>query len=140
MARSSFQILGKYGLSSLGATSVDFAVFHLVLTWLLMPAVPATVAGRCAGMVVAFWMQRYWVFRHTHATNWWKMRVKYGSGVILGMGLNVSGVWLLHDVFGWLPWPARIASAIAGWFLLFWFNRYVVFHPAADKQPSNSRI
>ncbi|MBK9339101.1 MAG: GtrA family protein [Lewinellaceae bacterium] len=138
--RSSFHILGKYGLSSIGATSVDFSVFQVALAAFFLPAVQATVLGRCAGTLVAFWMHRRWVFRHSNATNWWALRVKYGSGVLLGMGLNVSGVWLLHDLSGWSPWPARIAAALACWFLLFLFNRYVVFQTTAEQQPRNQRI
>ena len=138
--RSVFQTLSKYGLTSLSATAVDFGAFHLALTWLLVPAVHATVLGRCMGTVVAFWMQRRWVFRHTHATNWWALCVKYGSGVVLGMALNVSGVWLLHDLSGWTPWPARIASALLGWYLMFLFNRHVVFRPAINRPTLNDRM
>lgn len=141
--RSGFRLLGKYGLSSLTATGIDFMTFHLALTALLLTAVQATVVGRCAGACVAFLMQRRWVFQAVHATRWPSLAVKYGSGVLLGMGLNVGAVWLLHDLSGWAPWPARITAATIGWFLIFQFNHRIVFRkaldPAENRRPFNYR-
>lgn len=137
--KSRGRLLGKYGLSSLTATGVDFSVFHLALTALAASAVQATVIGRCAGAAVSFWMQRRWVFRAAHATNWRTLAVKYSSGVLLGMGMNVGGVWLFHDFGGWPPWPARIVAATGTWFLIFLFNHRVVFAPASNRRPFDYR-
>lgn len=133
------RLLGKYGLSSLTATGVDFTAFHLALTMLLAPAVQATVIGRCAGALVSFWLQRRWVFHAAHATNWAALAVKYSGGVLLGMGMNVAGVWLLHNLGDWRPWPARITAATATWFIVFLFNHRVVFNPAFNRRPFNYR-
>lgn len=138
--KSWFRTLGKYGLSSLTATGVDFAVFQAGLVWLATSAVESTVLGRCAGAIVSFWMQRRWVFKVAHATYLPVLAVRYGSGVLLGMGLNVGGVWLLHDMLGWAPWPARIMAATTGWFLIFLFNRRIVFSTATNRQPFKYRI
>lgn len=135
--RSWVRLLGKYGLSSLSATALDFLLFHLTLTSLAMTAVDATIAGRCAGALLAFWLQRRWVFYDSKTTRWWSLVARYLGGVFLGMGMNVGGVWLLHDGIGWAPWPARIASALTTWIVIFLFNRYVVFHPATNRQPSH---
>lgn len=133
------RLLGKYGLTSLTATGVDFSVFHLALTMMAAHAVQATVAGRCTGAVVSFWLQRRWVFQAAHATQWQALVVKYSSGVLLGMSMNVGGVWLLHDLFDWRPWPARIAAATATWLIVFLFNHRVVFNPASNQRPFNYR-
>ena len=129
------RLVGKYSLSSLSATALDFATFHLALTGLLLTAVQSTVAGRCVGAILAFWMQRRWVFQRARATNGFTLMVKYLGGVFLGMGLNVSGVWLFHHLMQWTPWPARIISAVASWFVIFLFNHYLVFNPATNRQP-----
>lgn len=133
------RLVGKYGVSSLTATGVDFTIFQLALTLLASSAVQATVAGRCTGALVSFWLQRRWVFRVADATNWPGLAVRYGSGVLLGLGMNVGGVWLLHNLGGWQPWPARIAAATATWFLVFLFNHRIVFSPASNRQPYNYR-
>jgi putative flippase GtrA len=137
--RNGTWLLGKYGLSSLTATGFDFLAFHLALSWLALSAVEATVAGRTVGAAVAFFLQRQWVFQRARATRSWVLVVKYASGVLLGMGLNVGGVWLLHNLAGWQPWPARIASALTVWFLIFLFNRYLVFMPSETQRPFNYR-
>lgn len=137
--RNGTQLLGKYGLSSLTATGVDFMAFHVALSWLVLPAVQSTVVGRSVGAAIAFWLQRQWVFQQVQATHKWVLIVKYISGVLLGMGLNVVGVWLLHNLAGWQPWPARIFSALIGWFLIFLFNKYVVFDPPENRRSINYR-
>ena len=137
--KSGLRLLSKYSLSSLTATGVDFMAFHVALTSFLASAVQATVLGRCLGAVVSFWMQRRWVFQAANATRWPVLVVKYGGGVFLGMGMNVGGVWLLHDVATWPPWPARITAAVAGWFLIFLFNQWFVFRSISNQQPFNYR-
>lgn len=123
-------MLGKYGLTSISATGVDFLAFHLALTWTHLTAVQATVVGRSVGALVAFLLQRKWVFRKSTAARWWFVAVKYSAGVLLGMGFNVFGVWALHDLAEWEPWPARIVAAMLGWALIFVFNHTLVFRPA----------
>lgn len=133
------RLLAKYGLSSLTATGVDFIAFHLALTMLASTAVEATVAGRCSGAALSFFLQRRWVFKGINATNWLALAVRYGSGVLLGLGMNVGGVWLLHDLGNWQPWPARITAATTTWFLIFLFNHRFVFSPGVNPRPFNYR-
>lgn len=137
--RHGLHLLGKYSLSSLTATGFDFFAFSFGLSALALPAVQSTVLGRSVGALVAFWLHRKWVFRHSRTTQGGYLLVRYFAGVLLGMGLNVGGVWLLHDLAGWAPWPARISSALSAWFLIFLFNRYLVFNPAANRQPLHYR-
>lgn len=134
-----FRLVGKYSLSSLTATGFDFLAFSIGLSWLLLSAVKATVLGRCVGALIAFWLQQKWVFQYGAATRSWQLGVKYLGGVLLGMGLNVGGVWLLHNLGNWSPWPARITAAMSAWILIFLFNKYIVFNPVSDQQPFNFR-
>lgn len=131
--RTAARVLGKYGASSLSATALDFMAFHAALSWLRFSAVEATVVGRSVGAFVSFLLQWFWVFKGVVATRLPALVVKYLSGVSLGLALNVGGVWLLHDICGWLPWPARVTTALTGWFLIFLFNRHVVFNVSAER-------
>ena len=121
------RLLGKYCSTSLIATSADFASFHVALTYIGVVPVSATVIGRLAGAMVAFRLQRKWVFRSSdrHSSN--ALRLLFASGILIGMGLNVLGVWLLNGFGGLEPWPARIASATAVWLFGFLFNKKMVF-------------
>lgn len=125
--KSTVRLLGKYCSTSVLATSADFASFHVALTYLGILPVPATVIGRLVGAAVAFRLQRKWVFgtpgrRHVNT-----LRLLFVSGILIGMALNVSGVWLLNGFAGLEPWPARIVSATAVWLFGFLFNKKMVF-------------
>jgi putative flippase GtrA len=125
---------GKYGATSVIATSADFAVFHFFLTYIGTTAVQSTLIGRCCGAIVAFLFHRNWVFRdnvplsESNPTFHFNVLVtRYLSGVLLGMGLNVAGVWLLNTIFELNPWVSRITTAACVWFLVFQYNKNIVF-------------
>jgi putative flippase GtrA len=120
--------MGRYGTTSVIATSADFTVFHFVLTYLGTTAVQSTIIGRCCGAMVAFLFHRNWVFKSNATIRFNVLITRYISGVLLGMGLNVGCVWLLNTFLGLNPWIARIASAAMVWFLIFQYNKYVVFN------------
>ena len=121
------QLIGKYGSTSVAATTADFAAFHVALAFLGMAPVLATITGRAIGSVVAFVLHRSWVFRHSRHTDGNALRLRYVLGIFIGMGLNAAGVWLLNGFVGMEPWPARIVTATAVWFFGFLFNKKVVF-------------
>jgi putative flippase GtrA len=121
------KLVGKYGTTSAVATSVDFTIFHFVLVYLNTTAVQSTIIGRCCGAIVAFLFHRNWVFKSNGTQRFNVLITRYLSGVLLGMGLNVGGVWLLNSVFELNPWISRIATAASVWFLVFQYNKLVVF-------------
>jgi putative flippase GtrA len=120
-------LLGKYGFTSVAATTADFAIFHVALTIAGATPVLATIAGRSVGSVVAFLLHRTWVFRHSKYRDGNALRMRYVLGIFFGMGLNAAGVWFLNGVAGFEPWPARIATATTVWFFGFLFNKKIVF-------------
>lgn len=126
MARAAVQ-LGKYGSCSLIATSADFAMFHVALTYLGAMPVLATILGRLVGAVAAFLLHRSWVFKGSKNRDGNVLRMKYVVGILLGMGLSAVAVWFFNSVAGMEPWPARITAAVAVWFFGFLFNKKVVF-------------
>jgi len=121
------KLLGKYGSTSVVATSTDFAMFHVALTYLGLSPVWATILGRSAGSVVAFLLHRSWVFRHSERRDGNVLLLKYVLGISIGMGLNAVGVWFLNSILGLGPWPARIITATVVWFFGFLFNKKIVF-------------
>ena len=126
-ASRTVQLLGKYGSTSLIATSADFAAFHTGLAFLGVSPVWATVTGRSAGSVVAFLLHRSWVFRKAGKADGNTLIIKYVLGILIGMGLNAGGVWFLNGMMEFDPWPARIATATSVWLFGFLFNRKFVF-------------
>jgi putative flippase GtrA len=121
------RLLGKYGSTSVVATSADFAMFHVALTYLGASPVWATILGRAVGSVVAFLLHRSWVFRNSKKRDNNVLKIKYVLGILIGMALNAAGVWFLNSVLTLEAWPARIVTATAVWFFGFLFNKKIVF-------------
>lgn len=99
----------------------------MALTYVGVLAVPATVFGRLVGAAVAFRLQRKWVFGSPGRRDGNTLKIMFVSGILIGMGLNVLGVWLLNGFAGLEPWPARITTASAVWLFGFLFNKKMVF-------------
>jgi len=121
------KLLGKYGSTSVVATSADFGMFHIALTYLGSSPVWATVLGRAVGSVVAFLLHSSWVFRNSQNRKGNVLLLKYVAGIFIGMALNAAGVWFLNSVLTLAPWPARIVTATVVWFFGFLFNKKIVF-------------
>lgn len=115
----------KYGSTSLIATSVDFSMFGLVNP--IIGAIYGTIIGRSVGAIIAFLLHRKWVFKAAQITLTKKLILKYLVAVLLGMGLNVLGVWFLNHIFSINAWTSRITTAVTVWGLIFLFNKYFVF-------------
>ncbi|GAB4495822.1 MAG: hypothetical protein OHK0019_26030 [Saprospiraceae bacterium] len=120
-------MLGKYGSTSVVATSVDFWMFHIALTYLEVSPVWATILGRLVGSIVAFLLHRSWVFRSSERRDGNVLLLKYVLGIVIGMALNAAGVWFLNGILNLEPWPARIITATSVWFFGFLFNKNFVF-------------
>ena len=128
------KLIGKYASTSVLATSVDFTTFHFALTYGDITAVQSTIIGRLAGALVAFSLHRAWVFKNLAMTqhsekNAYKriLFFKYMLGILLGLGLNVAGVWFLNDILEIDAWSSRVIAAIAVWSFVFFYNKRVVF-------------
>ena len=132
--KSLTNLVSKYGSTSVIASSTDFTVFHFVMTYAGLTAVQSTIVGRSVGAIVAFMFHRKWVFSKTNdaginnVTDRFSVLIaRYLLGVLLGMFLNVAGVWLLNTVFELNPWISRLFTAASVWFLVFAYNNQVVF-------------
>ena len=130
-------LIGKYASTSVLATSVDFTTFHFALTYGDITAVQSTIIGRLAGALVAFSLHRAWVFKNLAITEYSEYSeknaykkiifLKYVLGIVLGLGLNVAGVWFLNNILDIDAWSSRMIAAIAVWSFVFFYNKRVVF-------------
>lgn len=117
----------KYAFNSLVATTADFFTFHLLVDGLTVETVSATFWGNVAGAVVSFSLLQHWVFKNTSEKKTRRRISKFTLGVAITMLSNMMLVTLLHYIFGWSAWPARIGAALGAWALGYWFNRKIVF-------------
>jgi putative flippase GtrA len=115
----------KYGSTSIIATSVDFTTFGLVNPFI--GVVYSTIIGRSVGATIAFLLHRKWVFKAAQIMMTKRFIFKYLIAILMGMGLNVLGVWFLSNILSINEWTSRIVTAVTVWGFIFLFNKYFVF-------------
>jgi putative flippase GtrA len=117
----------KYVVNSMAATTADFLTFFLMSDGLGVEVVVATLTGNTAGAAASYSVLHEWVFKNKSEQKKRVRVAKFAFGVALCMLSNMVLVSLLHYLFGWAAWPARIGAAIGAWSLGYWFNKKVVF-------------
>lgn len=122
-----FKLVGKYGLTSLAATTVDFLTSYLCKYPLAMPSLWSTVTGRSFGALVAFLLHRHWVFVDAEHIKISRLIMRYLAGIALSMFLNVAGTEILYKTLGIEYMISRFLTAVSVWAIVFIFNRKVVF-------------
>jgi putative flippase GtrA len=122
--------LGRFNVSSLAATAVDFGVMITSVSLIGLSAVLGTVFGATSGAVTNFLLGRHWTFEAASAPpSGQAARYFVVSGASLG--LNAAGEYLLSAHLGLQYIAARVIVAITVSMLWnFPMQRYFVFQPA----------
>jgi putative flippase GtrA len=123
----SFKVIGKYGLTSVIATTVDFLTSYICKYPLAMPSLWSTVTGRSLGALIAFLLHRHWVFIDAEHIKISRLIMRYLAGIALSMFLNVAGTEILYKTLGIEYMISRFLTAVSVWAIVFIFNRKVVF-------------
>jgi putative flippase GtrA len=132
--KSLVKLLSQYVSTSLFATVLDFGVFQIALSYFGATAVIATLFGRIVGSTTSFLIHKNWVFSHIQGLAMNKLVTKYFAGIVVGTILNLGGVWILNNIFKLGPWPSRIITATTVWFIVFTYNRFLVFKHEPDEK------
>lgn len=119
-------MLKKYTIVSLAATAVDFLLFFLLGRWSLFTNGSAAFFSAGMGAVVSWNLNRRWVFAHSEVKRR-KMRYRFFTGVLSGILLNAIIVMILSDMFAMPRMSARMFAALSVWFVMYRFNKKVVF-------------
>ncbi len=113
----------RYAACSLVATVVDFGLYQSAL-WAAWSVFWATALGVAVSGVVAWWLNRRWVFTASDAPSAGRFAVGVGLGLLLNSFGTAYLVYLLPKHF----WLARVVTALAVWRILYGFNQRFVFH------------
>lgn len=89
--------------------------------------VVSNVVGATAGGVVSFLLGRNWVFK-SKQSRWEHQAFRYVIAVLVSIGLNTLGVWLLvENTQLQLAFAKMIVAVIIGVTVNFFMFRYFVF-------------
>ncbi|WP_192579039.1 GtrA family protein [Fibrisoma limi] len=118
----------RFANVSLLATVVDYGIGYLLTHTGLTSIVVATGIGHLSGMIVGFFLNKYWVFRDTSSRETTTQLVRYVV-VSLGNGLlNTLGVWGLNQLGVDNYWVVRILVGTTVFvFYSYVFTRAFVF-------------
>lgn len=119
--------IGKYSATSLLATALDFLLFIILIRFSPLSVVIATAIGRLAGALLTLLLHRYWVFRHVQRSSWRKLLFHYCVGNVLGIWLNMAGVWFFCQKVGISAIVSRILVAFITWYFLYVFYKQFVY-------------
>lgn len=122
--------LGRFNISSLVATAVDFGVMIASVSLIGLSPVVGTVFGATSGAVTNFLLGRHWTFEVAEAPPSGQA-VRYFLVSAASLGLNAGGEDLLAGHLGLQYVAARVIVAVTVSMLWnFPMQRYFVFQPA----------
>jgi putative flippase GtrA len=116
----------RYASVSLIATAVDFVCFFLLGNLSLLTNGSAAFISSGFGAAVSWNLNRKWVFKDSSVERR-KKRHRFFTGVLLGILLNAVIVSLLSDMLAMPRMSARVFAALSVWFVVYLYNKRVVF-------------
>jgi putative flippase GtrA len=119
-------VLMRYASVSVMATMVDFVCFFLLGNLPLLTNGSSAFISSGSGAVVSWNLNRSWVFKDSSVERR-KKRHRFFTGVLLGILLNAIIVSLLSDLLAMPRMSARIFAALSVWFVIYLYNKKVVF-------------
>ncbi len=118
---------GKYALVSALSTTVDFSTFFALGKLTDWQISNAAFFGAALGGLVSWSLNQFWVFSHTKGKKR-RTAFRYLVGIALAIFLNGTATGFFCGTLNIQPMIGRVAAALSTWFLIYWFNRKVVFH------------
>ena len=114
-------------VSSITATAVDFGLTLVLAELIGVWYVVSNVIGATAGGVVSFILGRNWVFK-SKQSKWEHQAFRYVIAVLVSIGLNTLGVWLLvENTTLQLAVAKMIVAVFIGVSVNFFMFRFFVF-------------
>ncbi len=116
----------KYTIVSIIATVADFSVFKLLEYANLSFVATATLIGMLIGTFVTWLLYRYWVFKKSKESEA-HQRNNFLVGQAFSIASNVIMTAIVSDYLGFARLPSRVFTSVLVWFLMYFFNRKIVF-------------
>ena len=116
----------KYTIVSIIATVADFSIFKLLEYANLSFVATATLIGMLVGTFVTWLLYRYWVFKKSTESEA-HQRSSFFIGQVFSITSNVIMTAIVSDYLGFARLPSRVFTSVLVWFLMYFFNRKIVF-------------
>ena len=110
-------------------TLVNLVCFHLLVDILHWNVTFSNVISVLVAILFAFVANKYMVFRSSTSTvrDFMIELMKFSSGRMITMVIEVGGVYILHDVMKIAAMPSKIATQVIVVVLNYFISKYFVF-------------
>ena len=110
-------------------TLVNLVCFHLLVDILHWNVTLSNVISVLLAILFAFVANKYMVFRSSTSTvrDFMIELMKFSSGRMITMVIEVGGVYILHDVMKIAAMPSKIATQVIVVVLNYFISKYFVF-------------
>lgn len=118
----------RYGVTGVGVTAAQAAVYWMLATWAQVHPQLANVAGYLVAVVLGYILHGAYSFRdHGTRDRPAQRGVRFVAVSLLSLGLNATWVWLCVTRMGWPTWsPIPLMFCVTP-ALVFTLNRQWVF-------------
>ena len=118
-------------------TVVNLAVFHVMVDMLHCNVTFSNVVSIIVAIVFAFFANKHIVFRSvsTGAAQLISEFAKFVGGRLISLGIEVGGVYLLHDVMSAKAMVAKLATQVIVIVLNYFFSKFFVFRKTENETP-----
>jgi len=116
----------KFGITGVLNTVVDFAAFSFCLEILKSTAIIAQVISQCAAIINSYFINKNWTFQKRKNYNINEM-LKFLLVNGISIGLNVLGMYLFHNVFGFNEYLCKIPISFITVAINYFGNKLFVF-------------
>jgi putative flippase GtrA len=100
----------KYGIVGVFNTIVSFCVIYSMITLLGFNMYISNFAGFLAGFTSSFFLNRNWTFRSEGSMK--KESIGFTIVSFVSYGINISLIWVLAHIPGFLDWSSDFAKSI----------------------------
>jgi putative flippase GtrA len=130
-----FLEFGRYGIVSVAALSIDFAILTTLTSGLGLYYLWSSIFSYSTGLIFSYVMSVAWVFK-TRSTRNKAVEFSVFVGIgLLGLVLNSAAMWLFTSVLGLVYIWSRLLSAVIAYTWKYIARRILLFRsskPTAD--------
>lgn len=128
-----FLEFGRYGIVSVAALSIDFAILTLLTSGLGLYYLWSSIISYTTGLIFSYTMSITWVFK-TRSTQSRAVEFSVFVGIgLLGLVLNSATMWLFTSVVGLVYIWSRLLSAVIAYTWKYVARRMLLFR---SKEPA----
>ena len=130
-SKTTFQIL-RYGLNGVLLNGIGYCFYLLATRYGLRPILAVTILYPI-GIILSFFTHKVFTFKVVKHQSTSKGLITFVTVYFLGYLLNITLIYIFHNMFKFPHQVVQFCSIIIVAFFLFCLNKFIVFNVAINK-------